>query len=817
LKLNITYTFVRLDEKLVKICFLLVLSIFCLKSNLSFSQNAKELYKNGIVAQKNNNHKEAIKHFSKAIDLKPDYSEAYWERANSYFKLKNFELALPDYVHLHRRAPLNENYIIKLAITYMQLKRWSDAQYMLMKLEADDMNLHIAEAKVKMAQCKIMLKNFEEAVQYLSESISIFADDDQIYYYKGVASDSLKDYQTSALCYSKSIEIVEQNLQKKNISSASSDSLKLMYLLGLGYAQNGMYDFKNSKLSYSSAIKISPKNPTLYLSRANICLQNNEVNEALNDLKTCELLNLNSYAFYYTKAKALKKAGQFNQAIESLNPITLSDTAFYAKFLKGQCLESIGKFEEAQQLYQKANNNVPTVKQKEMDAALKRIRNRVYELKREADAPIISILSPALAIDKKIMIPKSQKYVEIKGRIYDKSLIKSVILNDIEADFEKDSLNPNFKIKLNLLEKDYLRVKVLDTYSNVLEENFEFNRTEKNIPKHKLYCAYSEKEAQIYIDKHKNKIVKISGRVDDESNIKRIMINNKAASYSLTESNPFFEAEIDVSKSDTVKILIIDEYDNMQLTSYFINAKVAEEIAQNPMGKTWLVFIANSNYENYSTLTGPEKDLNQVRNALLQYQFDNIISKSNMTLNEMEKFFRIELRDLIKEQGVNSIMVWFAGHGKYTNETGYWLPVNAKKDDELSYYPIPYLRSNLGSYGKSLRNILIVSDACESGPSFSLSEEVVNNIDCNMLETSNFISAYVFSSTTNEKASDNSIFCETFTDLLNSNQETCLPLYKIVKKVSEVVEKSQHQRCKFGKIKDVPNNSGSFFFLRRTN
>ena len=141
-----------------------------------------------------------------------------------------------------------------------------------------------------------------------------------------------------------------------------------------------------------------------------------------------------------------------------------------------------------------------------------------------------------------------------------------------------------------------------------------------------------------------------------------------------------------------------------------------------------------------------------MRDAILQYKFESIITKHNMTLSEMEKFFRIELRDLIKEQGVNSIMIWFAGHGKYTNETGYWLPVNAKKDDEISYYPIPYLRSNLNSYGKSLRNILIVSDACESGPAFSLTEEKLVDYDCQLLNSTNS-SAFVFSSTTNEKAS----------------------------------------------------------------
>lgn len=304
---------------------------------------------------------------------------------------------------------------------------------------------------------------------------------------------------------------------------------------------------------------------------------------------------------------------------------------------------------------------------------------------------------------------------EIKGKVFDKSLIKSISLNDLEADFETDSLNPEFRIKVNLLDKTYLKVKVLDIYSNVTEQNFEFNRAKKNAPHHKLFLSYAESDKEIFVDKSKEKMLKITGRVEDESFIKRIMINNKTASFNLNESNPLFEAEIDISHLDSIKILIIDEYDNTSACSYFINSKKAQQMAQNPMGKTWLVFIANSNYESFATLTGPAKDMNMIRSALLQYNVDNILTRQNMTLNEMEKFLRIELRDMIKEQHVQSLMIWFAGHGKFVNETGNWLPVNAKKDDELSYYPIPYLKSNLNGYGKSLRNILIVSDACESG------------------------------------------------------------------------------------------------------
>jgi predicted Zn-dependent protease len=245
--------------KVLKLKFSLVFIAFIFTTFNLKAQSSRELFKNGLASQKAGNYHESVKKFSSAIDLKADFIDAYFERANSNFQLKLYEAALPDYIYLHRKFPLNEQYIIKAAVTYMELRRWADAQSMLMKLEADDINLHVAEAKVRMAQCKIMLKNYEEAVLYLTESISIFEDDDQIYYYKGIANDSIKDFQAAAMSYSKSIEIVDQKLQKKNISNNTSDSLKGIYLIRLGNTQISMFDYNASSESYTKAIKLYPK------------------------------------------------------------------------------------------------------------------------------------------------------------------------------------------------------------------------------------------------------------------------------------------------------------------------------------------------------------------------------------------------------------------------------------------------------------------------------------------------------------------------------------------------------------------------------
>ena len=84
----------------------------------------------------------------------------------------------------------------------------------------------------------------------------------------------------------------------------------------------------------------------------------------------------------------------------------------------------------------------------------------------------------------------------------------------------------------------------------------------------------------------------------------------------------------------------------------------------------------------------------------------------------MEKFFNIELRDLVKKNQVKSLLVWYAGHGKFINDVGYWIPVDAKRDDEFTYFNINALKAGLQGYTDVVVHTLVVSDACESGPGF---------------------------------------------------------------------------------------------------
>jgi len=205
-----------------------------------------------------------------------------------------------------------------------------------------------------------------------------------------------------------------------------------------------------------------------------------------------------------------------------------------------------------------------------------------------------------------------------------------------------------------------------------------------------------------------------------------------------------------------------------------------------------------------------------MRRALANYQVHNVIHKKDLTKEEMEKFFSIELRDLIRSNQVKSLLIWYAGHGKYVNDIGYWIPIDAKRDEEYSYFNINTLRAAMEPYVNILTHTLVVTDACESGPSFYAQMRSVGPIkSCDDWEATQFKSSQVFMSAQRELASDDSQFTRTFANTLSSNPKHCIPIEEIVSAVSLAVRNNNQQTPKFGKIQGMADEDGTFFFISK--
>jgi uncharacterized caspase-like protein len=308
----------------------------------------------------------------------------------------------------------------------------------------------------------------------------------------------------------------------------------------------------------------------------------------------------------------------------------------------------------------------------------------------------------------------------------------------------------------------------------------------------------------------------VEGNITDESLIKSILIDGVSASFMLNERNPKFSATINVANKNKFTVQATDTYGNDTIQVFTLNREGVSLLEANPMGRTWVIFVENSNYETFPSLDGPSKDVTLMRSALAKYDVQKIIHKQDMSKKDMEKFFSIELRDLIRSNRVNSLLIWYAGHGKFINETGYWIPVDAKRDDEFTYYNLNALRASLQSYTNFVVHTLVITDACESGPTFYQAMRETPKIrSCTDWEATRLKSSQVFSSAGYELAVDDSQFTRTFANTLANNPDACIPIQLIVQKVTLAVTQNNQQKPKFGKIVGLTDENGEFFFISK--
>jgi tetratricopeptide (TPR) repeat protein len=778
--------------------------IFFLSISTSFAQSVSKRIKEAKVLSSQGNCVEAIKIYNNILLEKSTNKDALEERSNCFLALKEFEKAIDDAKMLVNISPKNIDYKILLAKFYYESKKFTQCSELLAHLIID--NPEIFEMYDYIINSKINLKDNEGALLYCNEALSKLPTNHYFYFLKGVAQDSTRNFQLSTLSYTNAIDILEAD--KKIIDKKPYTK----YYKNLGISLLKIQRWEDAARAFNSAIKINKDDISIYILLGDAFSNGRKFQAALDNFNLALQFAPNNIDLTFKRAQTIKNQKRFIDAIEEFNKIIEKDSTYIQAYLeKGKSLEELNDFEKAEQVYAKAksidkNNKI-------IDNYIESNNKKNYDHYKESDKPEITIISPE---NEKftLIVALGRSYVDITGKIKDKSKILSIIVENVEANFDKNQINPVFSATISTENSSQIKIKATDIYFNTTTSIYSINRTEKNAPVVIFTDPIASSNKEIYISKEAGNSLTIKGIIDDESPIKSVLINGLYADFSSSEINPKFSLIIDVKGIDTIAVEVVDAFNNYSKTKYIINRKAVFEAAINPMGITWVVFIENSNYSNFTSLDGPAKDREKLKKALINYRIDNFIVKNDLTKDQLEKFFAIELRNMLKTAQVSSLLIWYAGHGKYINENGYWIPVNASKTDEFSFFQITNLKGYLSTY-KFLKHALVVSDACETGSAFCIANsEIKDPGDCKKIDAVKNPSFQVFTSSSSESSTDESLFAETFCNLLKSNPDKCLSVEKIAKKVVETVSKEQKQKPSFGIIPGLNNQNGSFYFIK---
>jgi tetratricopeptide (TPR) repeat protein len=759
------------------------------------AQTAKKAMKAGKTALKGYQFDAAIQSFTDAIGMDPSLLDAYVFRAQAYEKSNKIQEAADDYTKASDLSPKNQKLSYEAGRLLFVLGKYMESIHMLN--HSLEINKSYLPAYLIKVNCLVELKNFTEGLATCDQALAI-KKTAQNYYNHGMVSENLKNDKVAESDYRNSIKIdakfkqsyvglanvlARQNKTDEALKYCNQVIKQYPSYTDAFYTRSSIYyrksDLMNAISDISKTIDLDPQNDKYYFIRAGYNYEFKQYQNALTDYTKVISLNNKNYMAYYNRALIYDDTKKNAEA-----------AADYGNFLK-------------------LAENSPDV----ADMVTK-AKQKVYDLNSETVKPEVVLNNPIVNANGEIEVALNAKKVNLDGTILDQSKIEFIKINDKEYTFDKNQNKVPLTIEIPIADADKISITASDIYHNLTTMNYKIVRTEIDPPVIDVITPYTSDYFEVFLESE-NPTVFLEGKIADESLIKSITIDGVDAKYFSEKNNPNFSAEINIAGKDNIKIKAVDIHGNTTERTYKLNRETARILSANPMGKTWVIFIDNSQYESFASLEGPAKDITTMRAAFSKYDIHNIIEKKNMTKAQMEKFFSLELRDLVKNQKVNSLLVWYAGHGKFINETGYWIPVDAKRDDEFTYFNVNSLKAFMQSYTAYVTHVLVVTDACESGPSFYAAMRGTKKRECGDYAPTKFKSSQVFSSAGYELAADNSPFTKTFAKSLDYNTNSCIAIDNIVISVTESIGQGTKQSPKFGKIQGLEDEDGTFFFMKK--
>lgn len=191
----------------------------------------------------------------------------------------------------------------------------------------------------------------------------------------------------------------------------------------------------------------------------------------------------------------------------------------------------------------------------------------------------------------------------------------------------------------------------------------------------------------------------------DNVGIYSVQINDREMSF---KGNNRYSYTYSLRRGDNrIEIVALDQKKNKKTLSFNIKR---EEIEQSPSNLA--IFFASNEYidsEHWKNLQNPIKDAEAIASELNQrFGFDTLIIR-----NPSERDIRMYLSKTSKKayKPSDQVFIFFAGHGYFTEQTGYIVP--SKSEDyewQSDYLSFNDIRGKLEHHGSN--HILLAVDVC---------------------------------------------------------------------------------------------------------
>jgi tetratricopeptide (TPR) repeat protein len=340
--------------------------------NFINSANATDLYNRGQTLLELKRYEDALKVYNRAVELKPEYTDAWQGQGNTLFELKRDREALDAY-----------DKAIQIKPDYWQA--WNGRGKALDRLQRYEEAINSYDAALKIqpnnleawngrGNAQIKLQQYSEAIASFDKALKLKPDYSPAWYRRGWALHNLRQYEEAVKSYDKAVEYEPEsaeawyqrgnafiNLQKHKEAVESYDKAVQFQpnfyqaWYSRGSALNKVQDYQQAVNAFDQAVKLNPSDSEAWYSRGWALHQLKRYEEAITSYNKAIRLRRNFHEAWYNLGNAFYNLKRYQDAIASYNRAVENKPNYYeAWYSRGNALLNLQRYKEAVDSYDKA-------------------------------------------------------------------------------------------------------------------------------------------------------------------------------------------------------------------------------------------------------------------------------------------------------------------------------------------------------------------------------------------------------------------------------------------------------------------------------
>jgi tetratricopeptide (TPR) repeat protein/predicted Ser/Thr protein kinase len=312
-------------------------------SNAINSANATELFQQANTFYELQRYQDALSRYEKAVQMRPDYAQAWKGQGQTLYELKKYKEALSAYDKAIQVEPDYLEAWSGRGFALHKLKRYQEALSSFEKvLELENDYPEVWYAK---GEALTKLNQIDQAIKSYNKAIELKSDYYEAWYNKALLLQDLKDYDGAIAAYDKTLEL------KPTYEKAWYNR---------GNALVNLRRYQDALVAYDKAVQYKQNYDQAWLSRSNILMTLQKYPEAIESFEQVIKYNPKNYQAWYGLGWSLHQIKRYEDAVTSYNKaIQFKRNDYQIWYSRGNSLYNLKKYEDAITSYTKALSYKP--------------------------------------------------------------------------------------------------------------------------------------------------------------------------------------------------------------------------------------------------------------------------------------------------------------------------------------------------------------------------------------------------------------------------------------------------------------------------